>query len=250
MNESKVLAGAEAFYAEGNRTGILVIHGYTGTPQSLRPLAEAMAQAGYTVALPRLTGHGTIPADMATATASEWVADVETALDWLQQSCDTLFVTGLSLGGTLTLYLAGRYPTLLAGIIPINAPVFLNQPALASFAYQRGGPAEIPGLSGDIKAPGITELSYPVVPVPTIKEAAALLKITEELLPCVTCPALLVVSREDHIVPPANGEYILGRIASEQKRLLWLEESYHVATLDNDKEQILQESLAFIKMHT
>jgi len=229
---------------------VLVIHGYTGSPYSMRYLARSLAEAEYTVALPRLAGHGTTPADMATKTASDWIADVNAGIDWLKERCDTLFATGLSLGGTLTLYLAAQYPDLFKGIVPINAPVFLNSPALASLAYMRGAPAEVPGIGGDIKAPGVTEMSYPVIPVPTIKEAAAMMKVTEEMLPLVTCPVLLMTSREDHVVPLANGEYILSRIASQEKRMHWLEDSYHVATVDNDKEKIVQESIAFIQAHS
>lgn len=243
--------GTEAFYAEGNRRiGVLVIHGYTGSPQSVHYLARSLAQAEYTVASPRLAGHGTTPADMATKTASDWIADVNAGVDWLKERCDTLFVTGLSMGGTLTLYLAAQYPELFKGIIPINPPIFVNNPALASLAYMRGAPAEVPGVGGDIKAPGVIETSYPVIPVPTIKELVTIMKITEEMLPYVTCPALLITSREDHVVPPANGEYILSRISSQEKRILWLEDSYHVATLDNDKDKIVQESIAFIREHT
>src|SRR5436305_3768120 len=170
MSNPEVLAGAEAFYAEGNRTGVLVIHGYSGSPHSVRPLAESLAQAEYTVALPRLSGHGTTPDDMAMTTASDWISDIHTALDWLRRRCDTLFVTGLSMGGTLSLYLAAQYPELFQGAIPINAAIFVNNPDLASLVYMRGGPAEVPGVGGDIKAPNITELSYPVLPVSSIKE--------------------------------------------------------------------------------
>jgi carboxylesterase len=248
--QEEILPGAEAFYAVGNHIGVLVIHGYTGSPYNVHYLAKSLALAGYTVASPRLSGHGTTPADMANKTASDWIADVHAGLDWLKERCDTLFVTGLSMGGTLTLYLAGQYPELLKGIIPINPAIFVDRPAYASLAYMRGGPAEAPGVGGDIKAPDVTEQSYPVIPVPTIKELLVIMKVTEEILPHVACPALLVTSCEDHVVPPTNGEYILSRIASQEKRILWLEESYHVATLDNDKEKIVQESIAFIQAHT
>jgi len=176
--------GTEAFYAVGkSRVGVLVIHGYTGSPQSMGYLARSLAQAEYTVATPRLAGHGTTPADMATKTASNWIADVNEGIDWLKERCDSLFVTGLSMGGTLTLYLAAQYPDLFKGIIPINSAVFINNPALGSLAYMRDAPAEVPGIGGDIKVPGVTEICYPVVPVATIKEIAGIMKITEEMLP-------------------------------------------------------------------
>lgn len=249
MNEPEVLQGAEPYYAEGGRTGILVSHGYTGSPQSMRYLAEQLAGAGYSVALPRLKGHGTSAADMATSTASDWIADLHTGLEWLQQRCDTLFMTGLSMGGTLTLFMAGQYPGLFKGILPINPLIFTNNPDLASLAYMVNGPAEVPGIGSDIKAEGIKEQAYSAIPVPAIKELLALAKVTDELLPRITIPTLIFVSREDHVVPPENAAYILSKIKSTEKRLLWLEESYHVATLDNDKDLIVQESLRFLQAH-
>ncbi len=247
MDEPKVLQGAEPFYAEGGRTGILVSHGFTGCPQSMRYLAEHLARAGYTVVVPRLKGHGTTVADMATCTATDWIADLHSALSWLQQRCDTFFMTGLSMGGTLTLFMAGQYPGLFKGILPINPLIFTNNPDLASLAYMVHGPAEIPGIGSDIKAPGVTELAYAATPVPTIKELFALAKVTDELLPRIAIPTLIFVSREDHVVLPANTEYILNKISSTVKRQLWLEESYHVATLDNDKDIIVKESLVFLQ---
>jgi carboxylesterase len=249
MDETTVLQGAEPFYAEHGRTGVLISHGYTGCPQSMRYLAEGLANAGLTVALPRLKGHGTTADDMAQTTASDWIADLEQATAWLQQRCDTLFVTGLSMGGTLTLFMAGQHPGVFSGIIPINAVVFFNNADLASLAYMRGAPPFVPGVGGDIKAPGVSELAYDVVPTATVKELCALMKVTEELLPRIACPALVMVSREDHIVPPPNSEYIAQKLSSQEKQVLWLENSYHVATLDNDKDVIVQTSIDFIRSH-
>lgn len=249
MNEPEVLAGAEPFQAEGNSIGVLVSHGFTGSPQSMRYLAEGLAKEGYTVALPRLKGHGTTTADMAQSTTSDWINDLYTAAAWLKGRCNTLFMTGLSMGGTLTLFLAGQSPDLFKGIIPINAAIFVNNPDMAAVAYMPNAPAEVPGIGNDVKAPGVTELAYTATPIPSIREFLALTRATEEILPRITCPTLVMVSREDHIVPPPNGEYILSRISSQEKRQLWLENSYHVATLDHDKDLILQESIAFIKAH-
>src|SRR5690348_11743537 len=240
MEEPQVLAGAEPFYAEGNKIGVLVSHGFTGSPQSMRYLAEGLAKAGFTVALPRLKGHGTTPADMAASSATDWFNSLNEGLEWLKARCDTLFVTGLSMGGTLTLLMAGQFPGLFKGIIPINAAVVLNSPDMASLAFMPGAPPEVPGVGSDIKAPGVVELAYPVVPVPTIKELMLLTKLADELLPRITCPALIITSRDDHVVPTVNAEYIYNKLASADKRMVWLENSYHVATLDNDKELIIR----------
>lgn len=249
MTEIAVMPGAEPFYAENGNIGILVSHGFTGNPQSMRYMAEAFAKAGFTVALPRLRGHGTTPADMANSTASEWIADLEQATAWLQARCTMLFVTGLSMGGTLTLYMAGQHPGLFKGIIPINAIIATHNPDLAALAYAADAPAELAGIGSDIKASGISESAYAVTPVPAFKELFALMKVTEEMLPRITCPTLIFVSREDHVVPPINAEAIIQKISSAEKQLVWLENSYHVATLDNDKDIIVQKSIDFIKSH-
>jgi carboxylesterase len=250
MSETQIIPGAEPFYHIGNKIGVLVSHGYTGCPQSMRYIAEGLANEGFSVILPRLKGHGTSPADMAIATASDWTTDILTAYGWLKERCDRIFMTGLSMGGTLTLVAAGLNPGGFSGIIPINAAVSLNNPAFVGLALLAGMPPEVPGVGSDIKAPGVTELAYPVIPVPTVKELFALMKGADELLEHINCPALIFSSTEDHVVPPLNAAYILNKLASAEKRIVKLENSYHVATLDNDKDLILQESVAFIKAHS
>lgn len=250
MSKYKVLPEAEPFFFEGDQTGVLVSHGFTGTTQSMRFLGEFLhAQGGFTVSGPRLTGHGTHPDEMAGATAEDWIRDLEAALEKLRQRCSRVFITGLSMGGTLTLYMAAMHADALAGALPINPAVFLNSPDLAGLAFMAGAPATVPGVGSDIKQPGVTELAYPVVPVPAIRQLYALMGVTRELLPRVTCPTMIFASREDHVVTPENGPYILEHLGSADKSLVWLENSYHVATLDNDKELIAREALKFIQAH-
>jgi carboxylesterase len=154
------------------------------------------------------------------------------------------------MGGTLTLYMAAMYPELFAGAVPINAAVFLDTPDLAAQAFAANAPATVPGVGSDIKKPGVTELAYPVVPVPAIRQIYALMGATRELLPRITCPLLIFQSRDDHVVTPKNGPYILEHVGAQEIRLFWLEDSFHVATLDNEKEQIAGETLQFIRRHS
>jgi carboxylesterase len=250
MSMLDIMPGAEAFFFEGNEVGCLVSHGFTGTTQSMRYLGEYLAQeGGLTVIGPRLKGHGTAPEDMAQTTAEDWVRSVEEAMHTLQERCSKIFVTGLSMGGTLTLYLAAMYPGVFSGAIPINGAVFVNSPDMAGLAFMAGAPPVVPGVGSDIKKPGESELVYPVVPVPTIRHLYALMAVTRELLPRVVCPTLIFQSRDDHVVVPDNAPYILEHVGAEEKRLVWLENSYHVATLDNDKEFLAEETLRFIQAH-
>ena len=250
MSEEKVLSGAEPFFFEGSEVGCLVSHGFTGTTQSMRFLGEYLAQeGGFTVIGPRLTGHGTRPEDMARATAEDWIRDLERAMDDLRQRCQKIFITGLSMGGTLTLYMAAMHPDVFSGAVPINGAVFLNSPDMAALSFMADAPATVPGVGSDIKKPGVTELAYPVVPVPAVRQLYALMAATRELLPSVVCPTLVFQSLDDHVVEPENAPYIIEHVGTEDKQLIWLDESYHVATLDNDKELIARETLQFIQRH-
>jgi carboxylesterase len=250
MKESKVMPGAEPFFFEGNETGVLLSHGFTGTTQSMHFIGEALNRdGGFTTMGVRLRGHGTRPEEMARASAEEWICDLETALGTLHRRCKRVFIGGLSMGGTLTLYMAAMHPEVICGAMPVNAAIFLNNPDMAGLALRAGAPASVPGVGADIKKPGQIELVYPVVPVPAIRQLYALMAVTEDLLPRVVCPALIFTSTEDHVVPPANGPFIMERLGSQDKRLVWLENSYHVATLDNEKERIAEEMVAFIDAH-
>ncbi len=251
MEEYPIMPDAQPFFFEGNDVGVLVSHGFTGTTQSMRLLGETLARdGGFTVIGPRLKGHGTDPRDMAQSTAEEWIRSIEEALEVLQARCSRIFITGLSMGGTLTLYTAAMYANVIKGAIPINAAIQLHSADMAMLAYMRGAPEMLPGIGSDIKQPGIVELAYPLTPVRAIREIYALMHVTHDLLSHVVCPTLIFQSKDDHVVPPPNGPFILEHIGAAEKRLVWLENSYHVATLDNDKEFIAAESIRFIQEHS
>lgn len=248
MTFTRVLPGAEPLLSPGNDRGVLVLHGYTGSPQSMRYIAEYLArEGGYTVHMPRLPGHGTSAQDMAYTTAQQWIDCATDAFRELRRQCSQVFVLGLSMGGTLALHLAGMYPEELDGVIPINAPVFFPGPELATLAFAPQAPEFVPGIGSDIADPDVQELAYSEVPVATIRHLYALVAVTHDLLPLIQASLLVFQSDEDHVVAPANGPHIVDRAGSQDKRLLPLERSYHVATLDYDKTRIASESLAFIR---
>ncbi len=243
------MVGAEPFRMEGNETGVLVSHGFTGTTQSVRPLGEALAAEGFTVAGPRLAGHGTTMEDHSQSNARGWISSIEEDLTWLEGRCENVFIAGLSMGGMFSLYFAGTRPDLIKGAIPINACMYLGNPDLARLVFDPMAPPTVSGVGSDIKAPGVEELVYPEVPVPPLKEFMAVMRVTDDLLPAITAPVLILQSLEDHVVPPENGPYILERLGSTDKELVRLENSYHVATLDNDKQLIAERTVRFIREH-
>ncbi|RWZ60835.1 alpha/beta fold hydrolase [Halobacillus fulvus] len=240
----KVMEGAEALTFVGNEVGILISHGFTGTTQSIRPLAEAYAKAGYTVCAPRLKGHGTTPEEMEATQYEDWIESVEEGLEWLRGRCDILFVTGLSMGGTLTLYLAEKYQDI-QGVIPINAAIDIPAMADLDGVTERFQDA----IGSDIKQEGVRELTYDRTPVLSMKELNKLMTIVQEKLTGIRCPILVFVSDEDHVVPPNNSEVIFEKVFSEQKEIVRLENSYHVATLDQDQDLIIERSLEFFERY-
>jgi carboxylesterase len=245
-----VMPGAEPFFADGNQVGCLVSHGFTGTPQSMRPLAEHLArEGGYTVSLPRLPGHGTDPSEMADSTALQWLQCLRGELQRLQERCESIFVVGLSMGGTLALHLAATHSDVVRGVITINAPVVLDSPELAALAFAADAPAVFPGIASDIKKAGAQELAYPVVPVPSLRELFGLVAAASALLPRIRCPLLAMQSTDDHVVPASNGPLLMSQVGSVDRRLVVLDDSFHVATLDNDAERIARESVRFIETY-
>lgn len=242
-----ILPGAEPFFFAGDDRAVLLIHGFTGSTQSLRFVGEELNRKfGFTVSGPRLAGHGTSPDDMEKTGYIDWLVSAEDALLALVKQRKRIYVAGLSMGGTLTLNLAARYPDIVKGIVPINAAAGILDGGMAELIMNRAAPVRVPGIGSDIKMPGPVELAYKEVPVNCIRQVYILLAATGDLLHKITCPTLIIQSREDHVVPPANGPHIQNRVRSTDVRMLWLENSYHVATLDADKELIAQRSGEFI----
>lgn len=245
---TEIMKGAEAFRFEAEgQPAVLVLHGFTGSTQSVRYLGEELHRRfGYFVYGPRLAGHGTSPDDMATTGYLDWLGTAEAALREMAATHGKVFVTGLSMGGTLCLNLAARFPGLVAGIIPVNGCAGRLSPEMSELVLSGDAPDRVPGIGSDIKAEGVFELAYPEVPVRCIREANALMGATGNLLHKIVCPTLVIQSREDHVLPPSNGPLILNGIAARDARILWLEESYHVATLDNDKDVIVERTGRFV----
>ncbi|WP_234028529.1 alpha/beta hydrolase [Lentibacillus sp. Marseille-P4043] len=245
-NNNQVMNGAEEFYFLGNQTGVLVIHGFTGSTQSMRFLGEQLADVGFTVFGPRLTGHGTTPEDMEQATYHNWMETVENGLKKLNESCSEVFVTGLSMGGTLTLYLAEHHPEL-KGIMPINAATHMPEMNAAYKDLSSTDTRFVDGIGSDIKKENVKELAYAKTPVKSMRELITLSEQVRNNLGKINMPTLIFSSVEDHVVPPENSQEIFETILAEDRKLISLDNSYHVATLDNDKEHIAEKCIEFVK---
>ena len=238
---------AEPFVHQGGTDGVLVLHGFTGNPHSMRPLAEAIARAGFTVDLPLLPGHGTSIEDMVPTRWPDYLEGAEAAFSGIVRRCEKVALVGLSMGGTLACRLAESHPEV-AGLVLVNPMI---DPPDESFrdvlrGFLDSGSELVPGIGSDIAKEGAVEVSYSETPV------AAALSLFEGVddvaahLAKISCPVLLLSSRQDHVVPSSSGD-LLARSVSGQLERVWLEHSYHVATLDNDAPEIEERAVAFMR---
>jgi carboxylesterase len=227
----------------------LVCHGFGGSPRSLQELAVRLAEAGYTVALPLLAGHGLIPEAMEKSLWTEWTADVEQAFAWLRERTDEIFVSGLSMGGTLALWLAERHPEV-GGLVTVNASVRDPRELIMRTLGRLGIPRWAKAIGNDTKLAGVDEKAYPRLPMRATWQFAQLLAAVRRDLPLVRCPALLFSSVTDHVVPRKNQHEIFATISSTDKKMIELHDSYHVATMDNDKALVFAATLEFLAGHS
>jgi carboxylesterase len=241
-----VLAGAEPYHHEGGEVGVLLCHGFTGSPQSLRPWAEYLAERSLTVSLPLLPGHGTRWEDMQRTGWQDWYAKVDRGLRTLRERCDRVFVGGLSMGGALALRLAAKHGDAVSGIVVVNPGIRVHGLAAPVLPVVRHVVPSVKGLIDDIAKPGQHELGYDRVPLHAAHSLRRFFRLVDGELPQVTQPLLLLHSRQDHVVPPADSARVLSRVSSTDVTETLLEESYHVATLDHDASRIFEDSLAFI----
>lgn len=243
-----VVQGAEAFTATGAgaraSVGVVVVHGFTGNPNSTRPLGERLHAAGYTVEVPRLPGHGTRVADMARTRYADWRAEVERVVDDLRQRCETVVLGGLSMGGTISLDVAARRPTQVDAVFTINAPILERPGVLARLGPLLQHvlpplPRELADLpADDIARPNVSERGYRFVPARSgVSFTSELRRIRSGLLD-VTQPLLVAWSPQDNSVLPENADAILERVASTHVTEVVCDRSYHVATLDWDRDRL------------
>ncbi|HWC35718.1 MAG TPA: alpha/beta fold hydrolase [Mycobacteriales bacterium] len=240
---------AAAYTADGGPIGAVLCHGLTGMPGSMRPWGDALAKAGLTVRVPLLPGHGTRWQDANKVRWQDWYAALSATVDEVRSRCEATFVMGLSMGGTLTIRLAEERSADLAGIVLVNPSLFTTRKDAKLLPFLRHVVPGLPPIASDIKRAGVVEPAYPKLPVKAAYQLSELWKLANADLGRITSPMLVLTSRNDHVVEPANSERLMAGAGSADKKHVWLEDSFHVATLDNDLPRIVEETLAFISAH-
>jgi carboxylesterase len=235
------------FSAPGGPHGALVLHGLTGNPSSMRGVADALAGAGFAVELPLLPGHGTSIEDMLATDFTDWSATAEEAYLELAGRTSAVVVVGLSMGGTLAAWVTARNPGV-AGLVAVNG--MFEPPAQSFLELLRTsldqGLDRFSSIGSDIALPGVSEGAYDATP---IRPLLSLMEATTELhgrLGDIRCPVLIMTSPQDHVVPPSSSDVLAAAVSGPVERVV-LERSYHVATLDFDRDVVEKRTVEFAR---
>lgn len=248
--EPNVMPGCEPWsHRAGGATGALVVHGFTGSPASVRNVAEALAAAGHDVELPRLPGHGTSIDDMLATSWHDWSAEVLAAHDRLSARVERVVVVGQSMGATLVLRSALERPASTAAVVCINPLTRERGDDVIEMLddYLDDDIHVAPGEGSDIADPDGSDISYPGTPLAPLRSL-----LTDGVGPIsgrfgeLTVPLCLFTSRQDHVVEPADSEYLAGAYGGPVEHT-WLERSYHVATRDYERDLVIAETVAFVE---
>lgn len=236
---------SSAVSGDGARIGVVLSHGFTGSPHGLRDWAQSLADAGFAVRMPLLPGHGTSWQELARTRWTQWHAALDDAYLELDAQCDHVFAAGLSMGGALALRIAATRPV--AGVIVVNPGLVIDDPRAPLAGILKLVLKTTPAIANDILKPGMDEGAYLRTPVAAAHELNKMFKDTIRLLPRITAPVRVFRSAVDHVVSDTSVAALRRGLTNAPLTLTTLENSYHVATLDNDAEEIFRGSAEFIR---
>ena len=245
---SSISPEADPFTADGGPVGALVLHGFTGSPRTVRPWAEHLAAAGLTVRAPLLAGHGSSWQDLAKTGWTDWYASAERAFTELRGHCEQVFVAGISMGACLAFRLAETQGDRVQGLVVVNPSLANDNPLITLAPVLKYVLHSVSSIGGDIKNPAAAEGAAKRTPVAAVATLPRLWKTTSAELSSVTQPVLVFRSTVDHVVGPASMKVLQAALPGAEVRML--DNSYHVATLDNDAPEIFAGTLAFVTKHS
>ena len=237
----------EPIFLKGNsKVGVLLIHGFTGTPKSVEPWAYELNSAGFTTHVPRLAGHGSDWREMRRFDWGDWLDSVDEALKNLAAEVDEIFIAGFSMGGALALRLAEIYPELISGLMLLNPTIYDNHIRMTFAKYLAPFIPSIKSEGTDVAKPDAPITSQQRLSIHAANSLHKFRQIVRKDLNLIKTPMKIFLSKQDHVVPPSNGLLIANSVQSERVEITYFEKSYHVVTLDYDAEQLFSESIEFI----
>jgi carboxylesterase len=242
-----IIPTAEPFFFPGDRVGCLLIHGFTGAPKEMRWMGEYLASQGYTVLGVRLAGHATRLEDMMRMHWQDWLASVEDGYYLLKGCVDQVFIIGLSMGGILSLLFTSQHP--ISGVVAISTLYAMpDDPRLPFIRFLSPLVPTVKKGPPDWRNPEAVKdhVEYSIYPTRGVIQLRELLSEMRSALPLVRAPALIVHSKRDGGVPPHNAEQILRALGSQDKQLLWVENSGHVIPREPDRHLVFTKIDEFI----
>jgi carboxylesterase len=247
---SSDLRPTEPFASDGGPVGVLLSHGFTGSPASMTPWGQDLAARGHTVRVPRLPGHGTTWQQMNRTTWQDWYGALEVELDQLRQRCERVVVGGLSMGGCLALRLAEQRPHDIDAVVVVNPAIASRDPRLRAVPLLKWVVPSLDAIGGDIKKEGVQEHAYDRTPLKALHSMMRMWDDVRANLAAVRAPVLFFRSADDHVVDDSTIQLVREGLRPGLGTFVTLEDSYHVATLDHDAPFIFERSAAFIAEHT
>ncbi len=246
-----ILQGAEPFYHLGSSTGILLLHGLTGSPAEMYLLGEVLSKADFTVLAVRLPGHGTIPEDLERVKAGDWLAAAMDGYALLASNSHIkkIAVIGQSMGALLALKLAVMRRV--SHVISVAAPFLIQEErglALLPAREKSKGlflPKKQSRLSG---IPTRCIVGYAVMPLLAVHELLTLTESVKDILPQLEVPLLVFQGLRDHTVCPESAQYIIDHAGSTVKKIVMLPQSGHRVLLGEDRDRVFSEVIKFLKM--
>lgn len=239
-----ILKGAEPFLYPGGERGVLLIHGFTGSPAEMRLMGQYLAERGYTVYAPRLPGHGTDPYDMEKTNWRQWYGAVEDGLHLMRDICRDTSVAGLSMGGLLAMLLAVEYPV--SRVVSMSAPIYIADERLRWLSVYRMFRRFVPKRRRKLDVAAEYNVGYNTTPLRSLSSLLQLMQLVKSNLSKLHAPLLVVQSKAEHTVRPESADYIYQQAGSHEKELVWLEKSGHVITLDIEREILFQRVAGFL----
>lgn len=239
------------FFLGNGPTGILLIHGFTGAPPEMRPLGEFLADHGYTASCPLLPGHGVQPSALNQVRWQEWADAVQAAYRDLRGRSQQVFVGGLSLGGLLALHLAAHEPSVQGLLLFAPGLRLLDRrlplTTVAKYILPLRPKNEL--ADSDLADPEAFDRlwSYEVYPLAGASQLWRLQRTVRKELSRVQQPVLIIQGRRDRSIHPDTPQTILVGVRSKDTRLIWLENSGHALTVDAERQQVFEVSLAWIQ---
>jgi carboxylesterase len=240
------ISNSESIYLSGGKTGLLLLHGFTGSPASILPWAVGIHEAGFTVSVPRIAGHGTKWQDLNRSTWEDWYDSVEAAFLTLKANCDRVFVGGFSVGGALALKLAESRGTEIEGLLLLNPSIFDDRKFFKALPFLKHFTSSFRGGESDVAKPGAPIHGYNRIPLKALDSLRQLWRDVERDLYLVDIPLLVGYSINDHVVDPLCSQVIIDNVYSASVREIIFERSFHNVSLDYEVEDLITESTEYM----